>query len=1030
MGSPAQDAYIFEERIYNADGNVVEERAPVADVASETFAGAYSEYEYDESVPFDGADFVEEPLFFTRRQNVLSVTHHADGDGVLAQAGSSGAGLMSVESRSSEFTYEPIFNEVIRSVRSVTEEQAASATPLYETIYDFDHWDAAAEAYVDGTAGVLNSLTRKSLEASAPDRTFSFTWTPNGALASSTTPQGKSTSYSYYPSERDNSTGDFFGGSSPPTNASSDNQGLLASVEVEQFDADYSLNADPSTDSLLAGSPIAGELGSPKNPNYGPYAWLAADQAELEDLGLSSKTIEHIVGVAAEPTDTTEISYHETGYPHYVWQNGSQSRTERDSEGRVVEYESPNGNITTVLYSVNGWATQQERVDAGGEVIGQTKWYRDDVGRILAECVALESNGCDGILAGDAPELGAVADPGRADDESPAAQLRVYRYTDAGLLRAESDPAGLITEYNHDSRGHVIAAKSYGLDSPTEQRKVSYVYDAVGNRTGTYWGTLNGANSALGVLSTELEYDGFYQLSQVTDTRGEDWKYLHDTHGRRVSVEHLGSGLTREAGFRPHGELEFESVNGGSTYKKSYWHTEDGRLVGTTETGGGARVQTYDFQGRVVWSRDAEGNMGVTTYDLEPTAPGAAAIEATQAQVRVDPEGGWATTTSEEYFDEVGALTTRVTVGGEGSTQSESWVRDANSFATAYHNAEGLRTEYQNRNFAGWPATIEEPVDRLNTDTTQFVYDERGSVTRVTDAAGQQTRMDYNAFGDTSHLYKPGATQAATTYTYDGLGRLQVETRAADSSGPEQLEYVYDSVGDLTAELWTNAPSGIQGVPEMYGYPVLVDRTYDSFGRPSVTTRYNVGLVDEGFDAADVKVRREYDYDALERVTREAIQVGGGKLFQTDSLYSPSGTHSSYWTREVFYPVEPNATRANTQVDRYMDGAGRLGGIVGDLNGSPVDTVFDWVGGRYAGRTQKWTTGAGVSPLREEARFDDLVRRTGWTYTALDLVNGSPINQEWGDKYCRGVFDAADCSAPLLDIDIARDVMGRARSIA
>lgn len=314
-------AWIFGERIYNADGNLIEDRVPVANVAATTIADAYTEYEYDERVPVNATELIEDRFFFIRRQNLLSTTQYAEGGAALVQSPANGGATTYLTNRRVEYDYEPAFNQVTRSVVSVQDWQEQSRTQLYETIYNWDHWDSTNDEVVVGGIGVPVSVTRRSLDFSAPDRVTSFTWTANGQIATRTSPQGEVATYFYYPSLRDSQASGFYGGTVPPSGSdmSSSYQGLLARLEVEQFDADYATTVDPATDTWLAGSPIASELGAPKNPSWGPYAWLGTDKDELQQLGLSTETIDFILDVKSNPKRAVDYSYDVTGRSRFVW---------------------------------------------------------------------------------------------------------------------------------------------------------------------------------------------------------------------------------------------------------------------------------------------------------------------------------------------------------------------------------------------------------------------------------------------------------------------------------------------------------------------------------------------------------------------------------------------------------------------------------------------------------------------------------------------------------------------------------------
>ncbi|MBA2664356.1 MAG: hypothetical protein H0U74_18855 [Bradymonadaceae bacterium] len=137
--------------------------------------------------------------------------------------------------------------------------------------------------------------------------------------------------------------------------------------------------------------------------------------------------------------------------------------------------------------------------------------------------------------------------------------------------------------------------------------------------------------------------------------------------------------------------------------------------------------------------------------------------------------------------------------------------------------------------------------------------------------------------------------------------------------------------GDLVRERWDQAPKRVP-------HEVLVERRYDALGRQAATTDYNLGLLAERrspISSAQARIEREFDYDAVGRVTREAIGFGGGALHETFSHIetSAAGTLS----RTLAYPQAPGWAAAGTIATRHHDRAGRLARISGQMDVHPLE---------------------------------------------------------------------------------------------
>ncbi|MES1243089.1 MAG: RHS repeat-associated core domain-containing protein [Acidobacteriota bacterium] len=329
----------------------------------------------------------------------------------------------------------------------------------------------------------------------------------------------------------------------------------------------------------------------------------------------------------------------------------------------------------------------------------------------------------------------------------------------------------------------------------------------------------------------------------------------------------------------------------------TYLHDDLGRLVKTTFPGGASMQSAYDAAGRMISSTDALGHL--TTYEYDAAGRRTRVIDALGGQTDFEYDGAGnqvAMTdpnrhTSTSVYDDLGRLVQMIYPDG---TRREVEY-DALGQRTAETDQAGLTTRF-GYDALGRLLTVTDALDQV----TRYAYDEQGNRISQTDANGHTTRFEYDEAGRMTRRALPDGLAetfeydargnlarridfkgAVTTYDYDEAGRLLARSSATGSrasftytaTGRRETatdargttRYSYDSRGRLTALVY---PDG-----QRLGY------AYDAQGNRTGLTA-QVGAA---------SLSASYTYDALYRLTGEAVAVSNATVYQKSFEYDPVG---------------------------------------------------------------------------------------------------------------------------------------------
>lgn len=432
-------------------------------------------------------------------------------------------------------------------------------------------------------------------------------------------------------------------------------------------------------------------------------------------------------------------------------------------------------------------------------------------------------------------------------------------------------------------------------------RRITYTYDQMGRVTSV---TAPDGNT------TYYVYDG--NSKEVVDPAGGMLRYEYDEWGR----------LERRLHYLPNGTLYFveqygydyrdlktyeAKFGGGVSYLTTYHYRSDGSPSYEEYTDG---TVTYYLYSREELKKEVHLPWGYPVVEYYSVGGRLLRVERGLRVVQyyytdsgllsrvVDPLG-------QEYtyqYDDQGRL---ILMQGPGVYRQ--WTYNLDGDVTSYTNANG--------------------------ETTTFHYDAQGRLTEKVFYDGSKITFSYYMDGRVRRVSRydsSGYLENTITYTYDACGRVETKTW---SIYPEGLQftyvYGYDARGLLSSIMYPNGLTvsigrdglgRIATVNTSLGVEIKVSYRHDD--RPLTI------LLSQG------RIRLDYAYDQMGRVTDFIVSVGGTQVFQESYTYndvgllvSSSGTRGSW---EYGYNEWHELTSASS-----------------DTLGYSYQVAYDWNGNRY-----------------------------------------------------------------------------------
>ncbi|MFI7151850.1 RHS repeat-associated core domain-containing protein [Nonomuraea sp. NPDC050022] len=528
-----------------------------------------------------------------------------------------------------------------------------------------------------------------------------------------------------------------------------------------------------------------------------------------------------------------------------------------------------------------------------------------------------------------------------------------YRYTAAGDLAEQSNPAGLLVKLSYDALGR-LRENSVVSQAHPDGVKTAFTYDGLGRpATQTEPGVKNEVSGATHTKRTAFAYDpdGNKLSDTITDLTGGDAEraivYTYDTHGKPETITDPEGGVVRQAwnaigqlatvtdargavvdyGYDERGLLTSRTLKGwtGSPVDpkpakdevlESFTYDPGGRLE--TQTDVMLRTTSYSyFKDNLLEKKKAVGallNDSMTT--TEDVVLENHTYDAAGNQIQLV-TGGDKSITTDSVYDAAGRLTSQ-TFDPANLARKTAFVYDANgnvlkSTRTGAGSTRAEVTEYAYNKVNQVTKTTVENGDQDLVSTT--TYDDRGLAVASTDPRG-------NASG-------ANAADFTSTMRYDALGRLievsgpqvKVDKAGTSSDVHPTAHFGFDTLGAKTHE--TDAESR------------TVTSVFDKAGR--LTSQSAPRYTPPGGTA--ITPTTAYGYDLAGQLITTTDPRGYVTTFEYDKLGRQV---------RITDPAPDGQTPGRSIIEYYMDGS-KFATV--DATGARSEATYDGLG-RQVTQTQ------------------------------------------------------------------------------
>lgn len=612
-----------------------------------------------------------------------------------------------------------------------------------------------------------------------------------------------------------------------------------------------------------------------------------------------------------------------------------------------------------------------------------------------------------------------------------------------GSPQSIRDANNVVTEYEYDSRGRLLASKVRGSDNSMETD------DRIARLE--YWPT--------GLVKKATAPDGSFVIYQYDDA--QRMTGIVDAEGNRVVFARNAAGeKTRE---------EILDFTGAVRKLTSFGYDGVGLLQTRTDAYGRATLYSYDANGRIDITTDALGRK--TDNDFDPLGR--------PSRVRQDVEGIAAETSfAHDVLDNLvrvtdpKGLSTQYTYNGFGNlTQLVS--PDTGTTVYTYDTAGNRKTEKNANN-----KTTIYAYDALNRVTgiafktsslnVVYVYDtvqagcpagetfSIGRLSRMTDGSGN-TVYCYDRFGNLARKIQTTNAKTFTfRYSYDIAGR-RASVVYPDGA---VVDYVRDPLGrvvEVGARVATGSRQVLLGGASYYPFGPASQWTYGN-GRTMLRTlnlNYDPGVVQDqsaggigiGYEFDEVgnlwrlrdgnqsePPRRVYGYDGLNRLV--ASRDGASNVLLQGYAYDKTGNRASATvgagTTTYAYPAGSHRLSSVGATTHSYDSAGntvQIGGtakqfVYADHNrmtqykeGSTVRMNYVYNGRGEMVRKYASSTTNLYSLYDEEGRWLSDYDNNGVATQQLIWLDGQPV----------GIFSGSGSTQKLLYVQA--DAIGTPRAV-
>jgi len=535
-----------------------------------------------------------------------------------------------------------------------------------------------------------------------------------------------------------------------------------------------------------------------------------------------------------------------------------------------------------------------------------------------------------------------------------------------------TDLAGRAIYYNYDDSGNLTSITRDGKTVITYTYNKTHGLTSMVNAIGETW-RIEYLYPDKGITSRIFDPYGrmeYYRYSfqtrtfYVTDYTGATKKFILDDQGRVIYTSLIKDGTETALSSdvrSTDGSVKSTDASGNVTQSLE---NEWGEVVATQDPEGGTTQTTYNDYGKPTSILDPVNALTTIDYDAtHKTLPATitrakGASEEVSTNLTYSATGDLASTTtggattnydyndsglpitvtdplknkSQMEYDSLGNLTATVDANGNRSELGyDKWGN-----LTSTKDPLGNVTNY-GYDAAGKLNSITDPLNRNTAVTTDF----EGRMTAQQPPVGAKKQYEYDGNGN---LTKVTIGDSITTYTYDNLNRLSVET---DPEG-NITRYEYNIIGCTSCGSANSTPKKIT---DPLGH--VMQNSFDKTGRVTSVTDPLNNTLNIAYDKGGRVISRtdangntkSYVYDLLGRVKSQTDANGGATSFAYDkrgnllSLVDPNGNTTSF--EYDLAGRKTKETRPEGQVTIYSYYPNGLLQSVKDTKGQLTTYIYD-----------------------------------------------------------------------------------------
>lgn len=615
-----------------------------------------------------------------------------------------------------------------------------------------------------------------------------------------------------------------------------------------------------------------------------PVSLLTTTTDPLGNTTLNSYLGTNLVSTRDAVGFVTSYSYDDAGNQTAITDAaGNVTHFDYDGSGNLLRQVDALGHATTFTY------------DAAGNQRTQTTTLTTPVGvRTLVTSMDYDANGHPTSVTD------AEGHTTRTEYDKLGNQLATidalghrteFTYDDRGQLAQTHFADGTSTIVTYDVLGHRISS------TDRAGRVTRFEYDPLGRLTASIYPDATPADDADNPR-TRTEYDAVGRVAAQIDELGHRTEFEYDAAGRQTVVRDALGNETRTS-YDPAGRTR--ATTDALDHTTQFAYDALGRQIQTLFADGTTTSNEYDALGRSVAQTDQAGR--VTQYEYDPLGRLAAVVDALgQRTVYGYDEAGDLITqqdanghiTRYEYDGLGRRIATQLPLGQRSSSVYDplgniASTTDFNGDTIVFHYDVSSRLTSKDFPDGTSVSFTYTPTGQRETYTdargvTHWSYDERNRLISRTDPDARAITYTYDAAGNRTSLTVASGT---TTYRFDALNRSDTVT---DPEGGV-THYTYDAASRLTR---TDLPNGTW---ETRDYNTVNRLTFLENRSPTeVISSYRYTLSPTGRRDTVVENngrRVDYGYDALDRLTREAITdtIFGNRAI--DYTYDPVGNRNT-----------------------------------------------------------------------------------------------------------------------------------------